>query len=205
MVAMRAATRAPRVAGVAGGVGTSVIATALRAFDDELYDPGADVDVLVCRTTLTSMGAAHRCVAETPAPPVLVVVADINAPLPRPVRARIRMVAPHVHELVAVPYVGHWRHTADPYAEAAAVLSPEGQVPRSLEDFAKAMHRLVAAVAPLLTAQQPPREEPHEPEPVLLSSVSATSLSRLPAVPDSSIPPLPPEPTPRRRPRPFAH
>jgi hypothetical protein len=186
-----------------------VIATALRAFDDELYDPGADVDVLVCRTTLTSMGAAHRCVAEcvaaTSIPPVLVVVADINAPLPRPVRARIRMVAPHVRELVAVPYVGHWRHTADPYAEAAAVLSPQGQVPRSLEDFATSMRRLVGAVAPLLTAEQAVREAPSEPEPVLLSSVSGTALSQLPAVLDSSILPLPPEPTPRRRLRPFAH
>lgn len=139
-------TRTPLVAGVAGGVGVSTLAAALRAHDGGVY-AGGSVDLLVCRTTVTSLGLAHEVAARAPHPPVLAVVADIPSTIPGSVRARMRMAEPHVHQLVAVPFVPEWRARVDPHGEAAQVLDPAQQSPRSLRDFAKAMDRLVAALA----------------------------------------------------------
>jgi hypothetical protein len=69
--------RQPLVAGVAGGVGTTTIAVALRALDWDLYIDGTAVDVLVCRSTVHCLGEAHRSVGQAPYPPILVVVADV--------------------------------------------------------------------------------------------------------------------------------
>jgi hypothetical protein len=105
--------RQPLVAGVAGGVGTTTIAVALRALDWDLYIEGTAVDVLVCRSTVHSLGEAHRSVGHTPYPPILVVVDDVPdrarlAAFPSAVRARTRMVEPHVAGAVAVPFVPEW-------------------------------------------------------------------------------------------------
>jgi hypothetical protein len=149
-------TRIPFVAGVAGGVGASSLAAALRAHDGGVY-AGGPVDVVVCRTTVVSLGLAHEVAARAPRPPVLAVVADLPSTIPGPVRARMRMAEPHVHQLVAVPFVPEWRARVNPYGEAAHVLDPAQQIPRSLRDFARAMTRLVAALAgPLAPAAAGP-------------------------------------------------
>jgi hypothetical protein len=148
--------RSPIVAGVAGGVGTTLLATALggpdgRALDGELAVPGDAVDVLVCRSTLPSLGLLHHQLATTPTPPVVAVVADIPARVPRAVVARIRMAAPHAFTFVAIPYVGSWRELDDPYREAAHVLAhPTRELPKHLHDFAASMRNLAAAVGELL-------------------------------------------------------
>lgn len=169
-------TRTPTVAGVAGGTGVSTLAAALRAADGGVYS-GGPVDVLVCRTTVVSLGLAHEIAARTPFPPVLAVVADIPSTIPAPVRARMRMAEPHVHQLVAVPFVPEWRARTDPYGDAAHVLEPEQQLPRPLREFAKAMQRLVAAVAGPLSqaaAHTPPVTWADEPELDLLIHRSPT-------------------------------
>jgi hypothetical protein len=147
--------RVPRVAGVAGGVGTTLLADALHAIDDGVYVDGP-VDVLVCRTTLTSLGDAHRALTQVPYPPVLAVVADIPDVVPSAVRARIRMVSPYLRDAVAVPFVGGWRNLDDPYSEASWVLSPEVRIPKSLRGFAKAMRVLAGALEPLLGTDPAP-------------------------------------------------
>ncbi len=173
-------TRTPTVAGVAGGVGVSMLASALRAGDLGVY-AGGSVDVLVCRTSVVSLGLAHEVAARTPYPPVLAVVADIPSTIPAPVRARMRMAEPHVHRLVAVPFVPEWRSRTDPSVDAAQVLlAPPSQVPRPLREFAKAMQRLVAALeGPLSTPQavESPRPWDGQPEHELLTHQSSSPNS----------------------------
>ena len=152
--------RQPRIAGVGGGVGTTTITHALWAFDADLYSAGEPVDVLVCRTTTLSLGDALGAVGAAPAPPVLAVVADLPAGarvplLTGPVKARLRMVEPHVAALVAVPFVTEWRGDDDPYSKAAHVLRVGAALPRHLREFAAAMAELTGAVNALLQDSPP--------------------------------------------------
>lgn len=149
--------RVPRIAGVAGGVGTSLLADALHAIDDGVYVDGP-VDVLVCRTTLTSLGDAHRALSQVVYPPVLAVVADIPDVVPGPVRARIRMASAYLLDAIAVPFVGEWRNVDDPYSEASWVLDPDIRLPKSLRPFSKAMRSLAHALEPLLSTNPIPAE-----------------------------------------------
>ena len=88
---------------------------------------GGPADIVVCRSTSSSVGAAHRVINAVPGTPVLVVVADGPLRTPAPVKARVRMVEPHLAALVWMPYVEHWRHIDDALAHAAAVSScPDG-------------------------------------------------------------------------------
>lgn len=170
--------RMPRIAGVAGGMGTSLLAEALRAHDAGVYDDGP-VDILVCRTTVNDLGAVHQAVARAPYPPVLAVVADIPASLPSAVRARIRMVAPHVQAAVAVPFVMEWRAMDNPYAAAAQVLRPEVNLPKGIRAFAAAVRKLAKSVEPLLLDPRgtESRISPHT-NPNLDSSHQALSRTR---------------------------
>jgi hypothetical protein len=161
--------RAPRLAGVAGGVGTSTLATALRGYDrGRAADQG--VEVLVCRSTGDSLHAAATVIAwlgSTGLPrPVLAVTADDSAPPRGPLRARLRMIEPQVSGLVVVPYVAHWRELTDPLAEAARLSEcPADQLPKALRGYGEALARLAEAVlrSGLLTAARP--GGPHTPPP----------------------------------------
>jgi len=141
--------RAPLVCGVAGGVGVTTIAAALRAQDGGVYH-GGPADVVVCRSTSSSVGAAHRVINAIPGAPVLVVVADGPLRTPAPVKARVRMVEPHLAGLVWMPYVEQWRHTDDALKHAAAVTSHPDGMPKWLQPWAAALHQLGTAVRPLL-------------------------------------------------------
>jgi hypothetical protein len=119
--------RAVLVAGVAGGVGTSTLAFALRAVDRGV-STGTAVDVLVCRATGDSLiraaGTAHLMTAGTGQPPVLAVTAlDGHGP-GRALAARIRLVEPHVRTVVLVPHVRRWRDIESPFDELRAALTP---------------------------------------------------------------------------------
>lgn len=131
----------PQVAGVAGGVGTSTIATALRADDCGIYRGGAPVDVMVCRSTLYSVGCAQRAINATPRPPVLAVVSDTPAGVGPNTRSRLRMTEPHVQGIVVVPFVSEWRETDAPYEQARDVLATDGA--RHLRAFTDAVEHLV--------------------------------------------------------------
>jgi hypothetical protein len=141
--------RAPLVCGVAGGVGTTTIATALHARDLGVYC-GGPADIVVCRSTSSSVGAAHRVINAIPGTPVLVVVADGPLRAPAPVKARIRMVEPHLAALVWMPYVEQWRHADDALKHAAAVTSHPDGMPKWLQPWAAALRQLGKAVLPLL-------------------------------------------------------
>lgn len=141
--------RAPLVCGVAGGVGTTTIATALHARDLGVYC-GGPADIVVCRSTSSSVGAAHRVINAVPGAPVLVVVADAPLRPPAPVKARVRMVEPHLAALVWMPYVEQWRHTDDALKHVKAVSSHPDGMPKWLHAWAAALGQLGKAVLPLL-------------------------------------------------------
>jgi hypothetical protein len=141
--------RAPLVCGVAGGVGTTTIATALHGRDLGVYC-GGPADIVVCRSTSSSVGAAHRVINAIPGTPVLVVIADAPLRVPAPVKARARMVVPHLAALVWMPYVEQWRHTDDALKHAAAVTSHPDGMPKWLHPWAAALRQLGKAVLPLL-------------------------------------------------------
>jgi hypothetical protein len=161
--------RAPRLAGVAGGVGTTTLATALRGYDrGRAAEQGAEV--LVCRSTGDSLHAAATVITwlgSTGLPrPVLAVTADGPAPIRGPLRARLRMIEPQVNGLVVVPYVAHWRELTDPLAEAARLSEcPADQLPKALRGYGDAIAALAEAVlrSGLLTATRP--GGPHTPPP----------------------------------------
>jgi hypothetical protein len=161
--------RAPRLAGVGGGVGTTTLATALRGYDrGRAADQG--VEVLVARSTGGSLHQAATVIAwlasNSRPRPVLTVVADQPAPIRGPLRARLRMIEPQVSALVVVPYVVHWRELTDPLREAARLSEcPADQLPKALRGYGEALAGLAEAVlrSGLLTGARP--GGPHTPPP----------------------------------------
>jgi hypothetical protein len=141
--------RAPWVCGVAGGVGATTIAAALGARDLGVYH-GGTADIVVCRSTSMSVGAAHRVVNAIPGKPVLVVVADGPLRTPGAVKARVTMVGPHVAAVVWMPYVEHWRQIDDAIAQAVAAPRHPDRVPKWLHSWAAALTQVADAVLPLL-------------------------------------------------------
>jgi hypothetical protein len=148
----------PLIGGVAGGVGTTTLARALRAIDGGIYPGAAPVDLLVARSTMYSLGCAQRAAAATPDPPVLAVVADIpRVRLSGQVKARLRMTEPHLGGLVVVPYVETWPELDDPLQDAERVLATVvDDLPKPLRGFAAAVHQLVDQLKPRLLARSVP-------------------------------------------------
>ena len=151
MVTVRAAMRAPVVAGVGGGVGTTTVAVGLRGHDSGRvtgHRPDGSPDILVCRATLDSVRRAAAVLDEAGTePPVLAVT--LAGRVPRgPLRARLELLEPDAAALVLLPHVRRWCTLADPLAEAAQLLvEPVAQLPRPLRAYAAALRELVAAVA----------------------------------------------------------
>ena len=145
------AMRAPVVAGVGGGVGTTTVAVGLRGHDNGRvsgHRPDGPLDILVCRGTLDSVRRAAAVLDEAgPEPPVLAVT--LAGRVPRgPLRARLELLEPDAAALVLLPHVRRWGTLTDPLAEAAQLLvEPVAQLPRPLRAYAAALRELVAAVA----------------------------------------------------------
>jgi hypothetical protein len=147
----RAARRARlSVAGVAGGVGATTVATAIGAVDRGVF-VGRAVDVLVCRATGDSLiragHAAQLVVAATGRKPVLAVTAaDASGPS-RPMTARLRLLEPHAAAVIVLPFVRRWRELAVPMDEVRGLLAvPRTELPRSLRRYAIAAHDLRTAL-----------------------------------------------------------
>ncbi|WP_445186170.1 hypothetical protein ACTXG6_02680 [Pseudonocardia sp. Cha107L01] len=184
--------RAPRLAGVGGGVGTTTLATALRGYDrGRAADQG--VEVLVARSTGGSLHQAATVIAwlasNSRPRPVLAVVADQPAPIRGPLRARLRMIEPQVSALVVVPYVVHWRELTDPLREAARLSEcPADQLPKALRGYGEALAGLAEAVlrSGLLTGARP--GGPHTPPPANRTTgpIGRTLPTR--ALPDRTLP-----------------
>lgn len=155
--------REPVVCGVSGGVGARTVAFALAAGAGQ---PGMHrpCDVLVCRATVHSVTLAERHLAATPGHPVLAVVDD--GPVPRPARAKLRMLGAHAEAVLHLPWVNRWREISNPYAEASrlAFQSAE-QVSKHLRGYHKAVGELVTRLRPLVAQPPPgPRAPPSPPE-----------------------------------------
>jgi hypothetical protein len=136
------------VAGVAGGVGTTTVATAIGAVDRGVF-VARPSEVLVCRATgdsLVRAGQAARIIAEaTGRRPVLAVTAADAAGSSRPTAARLRLLGPHVTAVVMLPFVRRWRELAVPLDEVRGLLAvPPAELPRRLRSYAKAAHHLRA-------------------------------------------------------------
>jgi len=142
------AMRAPVVAGVGGGVGTTTVAAALRGHDAGRVTAGWP-DILVCRGTLDSLSRA-AAVLETADPeafPVLAVTLDAARTTRQPIRAHLELLEPDLGALVVLPYVRRWATLGDPVAEAAHLLAaPADRLPRPLRMYAAALRELVEAV-----------------------------------------------------------
>ena len=144
--------RTPVVGGVAGGVGVTTLAVALRAHDAGRAAAGT-ADILACRGTLDSLRRAAT-VLERPGaapvgpPPVLAVTLD-GPRLPRgPLRARLELLDAAASAVVLLPHVPRWRTVADPLPEVAQLLvEPPERLPRPLRAYAAALRDLAAAVA----------------------------------------------------------
>lgn len=141
------ALRPPVVAGVAGGVGTSTVAAALRARDAER--DVARADIVACHLTGDSLRKVARLADALPAGarPVLAVTAAPGGAR-GPLATRLRLLEPRFAGVVVLPHVGAWRVLADPSAEAAALLGkPAERLSRPLRGYADALRALAAAVA----------------------------------------------------------
>lgn len=151
--------RAPIVGGVAGGVGTTTVATALHGTEAGRVDRRCDV--VVCRGTGDSLRRA-AALAEHLGPrprPVLAVNSDGGCAGRGPLHARLRMIEPHFSAVVLLPRVGRWATLPEPLEEAAGLLAvPTRELPRALRPYALALHELATAVA---TAGRLHRTAPH--------------------------------------------
>lgn len=154
-------TRPPVVAGVAGGVGTTMVACALRPAVDRQVYRGGPVDVLVCRSTVASVRVAHRAIAAAPGRPVLVVVQDMPQRPPTVVQSLLSMVLPHCAAIVGMPFVADWRRDSNPWCQATEVaMGSVARVPRALRAWFTARQTLAALVRAQLPYQAAP-EQPH--------------------------------------------
>jgi hypothetical protein len=145
----------PFIAGVAGGVGTTTIAAALRGRDCGLYRANKPVQVLVCRSTLNSLGCAQRALQYTPAPPVLAIVDDVpNGGLSTNTANRVRMTEGYTSDIIRIPFVTEWRDVETPHHHAADLLVTADQ-PKGLRAYADAVLDLVDAIVAIADAEDP--------------------------------------------------
>lgn len=120
------------VLGAHGGAGASTVTGLLRAGGAQVTEllagerlPAEAVPVLVARSTAHGLAAAALALANwhpgVPQP-WLVVVADVPAPTPRPVRYRVRALSGLARGSVMVPYLWALR-SADETCEVAGIRS----------------------------------------------------------------------------------
>lgn len=196
--------RPPVIAGVAGGVGTTVVAGLLGVPDAGVWVPGMPADVLVCRSAAHQLAAVTRAAATLDPPPVVVIVADCAEKAPAAVRDRAHMLEPNVAAVVWIPWLAPLREVADPAAAARdAVL---GDAPPRWAMAARVRREdLLAAVTTVLSAEpnngddatHPVDTAPSAPEaPAEVAAAPPTSVqSAAPSAPAASrAPSFPPPP-----------
>lgn len=144
--------RIPIVGGLAGGVGTTTVARALRAHDAGVV-AGTDLlpDVLLCRDTASGLARAAR-VAPRPGRAAPVLVVHPGSVDPDGVDAAA--AGPGWAAVVALPAVPEWARSVDPWSDAAAVLGRtdgaaglHGPPSGALRRYAEALGRVVTALA----------------------------------------------------------
>ncbi len=196
--------RPPVIAGVAGGVGTTVVAGLLGVPDVGVWVPGMPADVLVCRSVAHQLAAVTRAAATLDPAPVVVIVADCAEKAPAAVRDRAHMLEPNVTAVVWIPWLAPLREVADPAAAARdAVLGDDP--PRWVMTTRARREDLLAAVTTVVSAEPndadevtdpvidtepatPPPTEPRTPPaaPMQSAAPSAPAPSRAPSFPPPS-------------------
>ncbi|MBT0568624.1 hypothetical protein [Williamsia sp. CHRR-6] len=202
--------RPPVIVGLAGGVGTTIVAGLLGVSDAGVWAPGMPADVLVCRSVAHQLAAITRAAAALPTSPVVVIVADCAEKPPAAVRDRARMLEPNVAAVVWIPWLPALREVADPAAAARdAVLADHP--PRWALTARHRREELLAAVTtvvatdttgmgeapvavcdgwPIATGPVVPRQWPNP----QASSAAASPGPLVPAWPPTPSPPTPPPP-----------
>lgn len=147
--------RRPKIGGVAGGVGTSVVAALIGGEDIGVVSAGDAVDVLVCRSVSSQVALATRLAAAAPVAPVVVINADCGNRPPHQVRERARMLEPNVPSLLRLPWIEQARSMGDPPAglRAAAIADTPDPWARDLRQF---RGQLITEVTALVLASPPP-------------------------------------------------
>lgn len=141
------------MAGVAGGVGTSLLASALGGVDRGVYRAQTEVAVLVCRSTVSSAGCAAHALQHTPAPPVLAVVSDAPGMTWGPnTRNRLRSIEPYTAGIVPIPLVAAWRDTLRPGLRATQLLARDpAELSKPERALVRALGQVIDAVLDLPT------------------------------------------------------
>ncbi len=197
--------RPPQVAGIAGGVGTTVIATLLGAADTGRWVPGSHADVLVCRSVAAQLAAVTRAAATITPAPLVVIVADCPDTPPTQVRDRARMLEPDVAAVVWFPWLAPLREAAHPEhtaRDAACAQTPPkwARTARLRRDsMIAALTDLLANSGDVVDEPAPPvHDNPPPPTPDRADISPPPPPENGPAVPAVSVmrprPPAPPPP-----------
>ncbi|WP_226358876.1 MULTISPECIES: hypothetical protein [unclassified Pseudonocardia] len=135
--------RVPVVGGLAGGVGTTTVARALHGRDlGRVCGPDLLPDVVVTRDTAAGLAAAAR-VAPAPGPDSPVLVLHPGTADPDGIDADA--AGPGWAAVVALPAVPGWARSADPWSDAAGVLTRPGPS-AAVRRYADAIGRVVTAL-----------------------------------------------------------
>jgi len=135
--------RIPVVGGLAGGVGTTTVARALHGRDlGRVCGPDLLPDVVVTRDTAAGLAAA-ALVAPAPGPGAPVLVLHPGTADPDGIDADA--AGPGWAAVVALPAVPGWARSADPWSDAAGVLTRPGPS-AAVRRYADAIGRIVTAL-----------------------------------------------------------
>lgn len=178
--------RAPRFAGVTGGVGTSTLAAALHGVDTGRY-LGGPVDVLVC-------GVGSLSTAARLGGPVLAVVAD-RAP-------RLDRLTAGFGVVVTVPEIAAWRTLDAPDVAGLLAVAPQRR-PVRMRPYIEALLAVTAALLRCGVLEQPVRPARPSVTPAVMGRVApvrpvvVAGPHRLPApVAPVTVAPVPVAPVP---------
>lgn len=142
---MTAARRIPAVGGLAGGVGTTTVARALRGHDLGVV-AGSDLlpDVLLCRDTAAGLAAAARVApgAGRGGGPVLA-VHPVSA---EPDGVDSGAAGEGWAAVVALPLVPGWARAIDPWSDAATVLC-RSTTSAPVRHYTEALRRVVTVLS----------------------------------------------------------
>jgi hypothetical protein len=176
-----------RVAGVAGGVGTSTVVRVLRMLFPQVpvVDLGqrrGEVDILVTSNTVSSARMIGEALGRTPRPPMLVVVHTAPGKIEN-AKPHLITVSPNVS---AVFHIGHRRH----WLEMAEAPGPE--LPRKGADLVKLVRGLADALTQTHVQRPRPVAAPYPVRPAALPPHHRAPVAHPPhLLPPGVIPPHP--------------
>lgn len=145
--------RQPRIGGIAGGCGTTLVAALVGAADVGRVSVGEQVEVIVCRSISSHLTEVTQFVRQSPRPPIVVISADSTLKIPGVVRDRARILQAQVPALLWLDFIQPLRSMSDPIngARAEVLASPVSA------GFGKAFafrQELVDALISLLSAPE---------------------------------------------------